>query len=356
MAVRGDPFRARRSRGGQREIKKRDPLPVIPAHADSVDPVICEVNALHRHLGTQDYGRERQRQVFFDQRVDGCDLLILAVGVNGCLGDQLIQVCPAQLAHSSKRNDPGVTALLAKPPVPMREKQGAQRRIGAIAWQTMMNLYIVDFSGGPEERARREAERDAERDRLFSRYTRHLVERAGLGGAAAQRAVAALFDPRDREGSRCEFWDSDEAAALREEDQREEQEITAWLAGQPGVQASRTTSMAPEQWEGTIDGHSFYFRERGGCWRIELDLRENGRFAQRLVRVADDGGLVTEPVPVTEGDIIAEGTDSQLGATATGHIAFIVRTVRDHLRRTQCDHAGAARFCPHCGHRTTEAS
>jgi len=253
----------------------------------------------------------------------------------------------------------------------------------------MMNLYIVDFSGGPDERARREAERDAERGRLFSRYTRHLVERADLGEAAAQRAVAALFDPRDREGSRCEcgchprlssthddgfdcrctwdearraaeakhwdrFWDSDGAAALREEDQREEQEITAWLAGQPDIQASRTTSMAPEQWEGSIDGHSFYFRERGGCWRIELDLRENGRFAQRLVRVADDGGLVTEPVPVTEGDIIAEGVDSQLGATATEHIAFIVRMVRDHLRRTQCDHAGAARFCPHCGHRTTE--
>jgi hypothetical protein len=45
---------------------------------------------------------------------------------------------------------------------------------------------------------------------------------------------------------------------------REEDTIVAWLSSQPGVDARRTSSYAPEQWEGTVDGHAFYFRERGG--------------------------------------------------------------------------------------------
>ena len=118
---------------------------------------------------------------------------------------------------------------------------------------------------------------------------------------------------------------------------------------------TRTTSYVPEQWEGSVDGHSFYFRERGGFWEIELDLRESGRFAQRVVGTSEDGGLVTEPVPLMEGDMLAEGTDSVLGETPAEHIAFIVQTVRDHLWRTQCDHAGALFYCPKCGHRMTEA-
>jgi hypothetical protein len=32
-----------------------------------------------------------------------------------------------------------------------------------------------------------------------------------------------------------------------------------------------------------------------------------------------------------KGEVIAEGVVSQLGATAAEHIAFIVRTIRDHL-------------------------
>ena len=132
-------------------------------------------------------------------------------------------------------------------------------------------------------------------------------------------------------------------------------EIAAWLTGQPDVEARRTTSLAPEQWEGSVGGHSFYFRERGGCWRIELDLTESGRVAQRLVRVAENGGLVTEPVPIMEGEVIAEGIDSQQGASPVEHIAFIVQTIRDHLWGAQCDHAGALLYCPKCGHRMTGA-
>lgn len=62
----------------------------------------------------------------------------------------------------------------------------------------MVDLYIVDFGGDDEERARREAERDAELRRLRVRYERHIVSDADVDGPTARRVIAALFDPRDR--------------------------------------------------------------------------------------------------------------------------------------------------------------
>lgn len=138
-------------------------------------------------------------------------------------------------------------------------------------------------------------------------------------------------------------------AGLREQHAKEEEEIAAWVSGQPDVEAQRTSSFAPEQWEGSVDGHSFYFRERGGWWRIELDLEPTGNFAQRLAEVREDGELVTEPVPIMEGRVIAEGVESQLGESALDHISFIVRTIRDHLWAEQCDHLGAVSFVPSAG-------
>lgn len=263
-------------------------------------------------------------------------------------------------------------------------RRALRRSLGVVG-----DIYVVDF-GDDEERARRAAERDAEFARLTERYALHLVAEAALDEPAARRAVAVLFDNRDSDGVRCPcschpqlsaehgdgldcrcswdaerraaeaaklkaFWDSEPFPELRSAHRREESEIAAWLAGQPDVEATRTTSMAPEQWEGTVDGHSFYFRERHGFWRVELDLTESGRFARRLVRVDDDGSMVTEPVPIMEGDVIAEGIDSQLGQTPVDHIAFVVRTIRDHLWGAQCDHAGALFYCPKCGQRMSEA-
>ena len=253
----------------------------------------------------------------------------------------------------------------------------------------MADIYVVDF-GDDEERVRRAAERDAEFARLSARYVGHLVARAAVDEAVARPVVAVLFDQRDSGGERCPcschprlaalhgdgldcrctwdedrraqetakrkaFWDSEPFSDMRAAHEREEAEIAAWLAGQPEVTAERTTSMAPEQWEGTVDGHSFYFRERHGFWRIELDLAESGHFAKRLVRVDDDGSMITEPVPIMEGDIVAEGIDSQLGATPVDHISFVIRTIRDHLWGAQCDHAGALFYCPKCGRRIDEA-
>jgi hypothetical protein len=147
--------------------------------------------------------------------------------------------------------------------------------------------------------------------------------------------------------------DIEAAAELRKQHQQEEEAIAVWLSRQRGVAARRITSEAPEQWEGSVDGHSFYFRERHGFWRIELDLRETGHFTRRA---AGDGTPVPGPEPILAGDVIAEGVDTQLGATPTEHISFIVRRVRDHLWAAQCDHSGALFYCPKCGHRMSAAS
>ncbi len=65
---------------------------------------------------------------------------------------------------------------------------------------------------------------------------------------------------------------------------------------------------APEQWKGTVDGHSFYFRERHDQWRIELDLRPSGRFANAYRGTDTVGEMLLEPVELDDGDVIAEGT------------------------------------------------
>jgi hypothetical protein len=44
--------------------------------------------------------------------------------------------------------------------------------------------------------------------------------------------------------------------------------------------------------------------------------------------------------------------DSDLGAAPVDHVAFVVRTIRDHLRGVGCEHHGARLFCPDCGRRT----
>lgn len=248
----------------------------------------------------------------------------------------------------------------------------------------MSDLFIVDFGHDDDAQARREAEGA----RLRNRYVRHVVEAAHVDDATAERVVAAIFDHPAQDGRSCacgchpqlsalhgdgmdcpcswddvrrecerrrfaSLWtDTPAARELREQHAADEAAITEWLTGRTGVTARRTTSYAPEQWEGTVDGHSFYFRERHGVWRIELDLEPNGRFANRLVDFGEDGEPRTEPVPLTEGEVIAEGTDTELGDTPVEHLAHIVRKVRDHLWARDCDHAGALFFCPKCGTRT----
>lgn len=245
----------------------------------------------------------------------------------------------------------------------------------------MSDIYIWKPGNGDAEEAR--MRREAERRRIRARYVDYLVEAVNLNRPAAEQAIGALFDSKNRDGDICPCgchpcfsslhddgfdcpcgWDSErrakEADAMRRsfdspeaEEQRqahvlEELEIAAWVAGQPGVEAQRVSELVVEQWKGSVDGHSFYFRERHGLWRIEVDLEPTGDFADRLVNV-DEGEFVTEPVPMMEGELIAEGVASQLGESPIDHISFIVSTIRDYFWARDCDHSGAFLFCPKCG-------
>lgn len=248
----------------------------------------------------------------------------------------------------------------------------------------MSDIYLVEFGG---EDSPDGAERDAEHRRIRARWTRRLAEKLGLSETVAAEVMSVVFDHLDCSGQPCPCgchprldglhdggWDCrctwDEARREREarswaealndpvydEPRRqhaaEQAAITAWLGTQVDVSARRMTSFAPEQWEGGIDGHSFYFRERGGQWRLEIDLEPTGEFANRLVDV-QDGEAVTEPVPIKRGEVIADGLDSALGSTPVEHLAHIVREVRRHLGREQCTHPGAVFFCPLCGAAST---
>lgn len=258
-------------------------------------------------------------------------------------------------------------------------------------------LY-VSKPGGDDERARIRAERAASRARVRARYAAHLVERTGLDDATADLVMAVLFDHPDEDGEQCrlgkhpslpddgehshdagfdcpctwdaerreserdrrwkaleEWWASPEAAELNAAEEQEMDAVDDWVAAHPGVEAKRTCWFAPEQWEGRIDGRSFYFRERHGMWRIEIDIAPDGTFVDRYVGRSEDGEMITEPVELTSGEIIAEGMEGALGDGPVEHLRFIVETVRAHLNQTTCTHPRAERYCPACGARVDHA-
>ncbi|MGI8425053.1 MAG: hypothetical protein ACR2FO_00265 [Actinomycetota bacterium] len=255
----------------------------------------------------------------------------------------------------------------------------------------MSDMYLIDFSGGDEAKQWR-AELEAKRERNYRRYLEHLMNAASLDRLTATRVMDCLFRHNHTDGSDCPcgchprlndgdlhdsgfdcsctwdekkrkersakwlanldaYWDSPEGRAISEQNKNEERAIKEWIAAQPGLEAERTTFACPEQWKGTVDGHSFYFRERHGTWRIEVDLEPTGDFANRVVDVDDSGEFATEPVPITAGEVIAEGVEGELGKTAIDHIDFIVRKIRDYVWGLSCDHLGALFFCPKCGER-----
>ncbi|MDX1879367.1 hypothetical protein SBE55_16270 [Mycolicibacterium sp. 141076] len=121
-----------------------------------------------------------------------------------------------------------------------------------------------------------------------------------------------------------EFRRSPQCQQLQADQQAAEADLQAWLADQSGVVVCRHGGQVPEQWEGQVDGHSFYFRERGGDWDIELDLHE-------------------QQLGITKGDLIATGTITApgYGQSPRERAAFIVTTIRNHLRHTRTAEATA---------------
>lgn len=58
------------------------------------------------------------------------------------------------------------------------------------------------------------------------------------------------------------YWASEEGRAIAVQREAERTAVRAWVASDPAVVVDTFGGLAPEQWEGTVDGHSFYFRER----------------------------------------------------------------------------------------------
>lgn len=158
---------------------------------------------------------------------------------------------------------------------------------------------------------------------------------------------------------------SPEGRAITARRQAEEDELAAWIASDPGVVVTSYGGMAPEQWRGSVDGHSFYFRERHGSWRIDVDLRPTGLLT-RVWKGRDlDSDDSFEYRDTEEGDIIAEGVEGApgYGERPVEQAQFIVGTVRDYLDRQACtfhpervEEAGRALglpivWCPGCGTR-----
>jgi hypothetical protein len=272
-------------------------------------------------------------------------------------------------------------------------------------------LYVTDFSNVPGVAEHREQLESARRESR-RRYRDHLTTVFDLHGAPAPAALAdvaldALTVGRYIDsGERCRcachprlpetdlhdygfactcartreerrrtwhewlndikaFWESPEGQKIRADEQAAEADLQAWLAVQPGVTVGSHGGLVPEQWDGQVDGHSFYFRERHGEWRIELDLRPRGRFARTLAGTNSDGTPQYGQKELDQGDIIAHGTidDDAYGTTLIERAQFIVDTIRTHLTRKQCTlhHDDLAsieallgaeiKWCPACGTR-----
>ncbi|POX75441.1 hypothetical protein C3475_03035 [Mycobacterium kansasii] len=159
------------------------------------------------------------------------------------------------------------------------------------------------------------------------------------------------------------FWQSPEGQRITAAEQAADAELQVWLARQPGVLVHSHGGLAPEQWRGEIDGHSFYFRERHDQWYIELNLRPSGRFVRTVTGAGDDGAIRYHERELQGGDVIATGTTDteNYGTTPLERAQFIVDMIRTHLTRRECIHHLDAltaiqaalgtppRWCPACG-------
>jgi hypothetical protein len=162
-----------------------------------------------------------------------------------------------------------------------------------------------------------------------------------------------------------DFWNSPEGMRMTAAERAAEAALQAWITAHRGVVVHSHGGLAPEQWCGEVDGHTFYFRERHDQWRIELDLRPAGRFVRAVVGTDADGHPRYEQRELDEGDVIAHGTTDVdgYGSTPVERASFIVDVIRVHLARQACilhrqdlSAIEAAlghevRWCPVCGTR-----
>ncbi len=186
---------------------------------------------------------------------------------------------------------------------------------------------------------------------------------AGFGCGCTKTADEHRREWKQWQADSVAFWDSPEGQRIQQQRDAQEAELQEWLAAQPGVVVSRHGGVYPEQWEGSVDGHGFYFRERWGDWYLELDKRPAAQSRCGGAGVDDTGSAAAEDIEHAGGEVIAQGSvfAAGYGDTLTQRARFILGTIRVHLARRTCSHHGVemaalhavlgeqVRWCPSCG-------
>lgn len=157
------------------------------------------------------------------------------------------------------------------------------------------------------------------------------------------------------------YWASPEGQAEKARQAAAEAELQDWVATIPEMEVTSHGGTFPEQWHGTVEGHSFYFREKREEWRIEIDLQPTGQFYRAYLGADLDDESNFEQREVERGTVIAEGVTGApgYGETPVERAQFIYRTITGHLVQQTCTvhEAGdleipgghLANYCPACG-------
>jgi hypothetical protein len=133
---------------------------------------------------------------------------------------------------------------------------------------------------------------------------------------------------------------------------------------------SRHGDVYPEQWESSVAGHGFYFRDRWGDWCLELDKHPAAQSRRGGAGVDDTGAAAAEDIEHAGGEVIAQGNvfAAGYGDTLTQRAQFITGTIRVHLARRTCSHHGVEMaalhavlgeqvlWCPSCGAHLAEGA
>lgn len=158
----------------------------------------------------------------------------------------------------------------------------------------------------------------------------------GLNCTCSETAEERRGRKADLHGRLKAIAQSLEGQRIASERHAAEADLQNWLADHPEVVVSSRGGLAPEEWHGSVDGRTFYFRERHGEWSIDID-------GETIARgLADIDGYGSNPVE---------------------RVQFIVEAIRTHFARLSCTLHGsglttiekqlgcAVRWCPLCGAR-----
>lgn len=133
-------------------------------------------------------------------------------------------------------------------------------------------------------------------------------------------------------------WHADpEYVAVREAAENE----FAAVAGELGATIERHGGGAPYVITGSVDGQTFYFRERSDWWTVEIgDPKDGGSWRYDTASI-----------------LVAEGSSDDL--TGAGYetlaLRLAVQAVRSFLARRACAHLGEGAWCQDCGVKRSEA-